>query len=89
MVLSPVLAHVPPKIGWLSPQQPFEQLMERLRNYVSFTPLNNVSGGPAISLPAGLSVENVPIGAHLSGPIGSESTLLELAYALEEANWGV
>ena len=89
VVLSPTLAHVPPKIGWLSPQQPFEQLMERLTNYVAFTPLNNVSGGPAISVPAGLSVENVPIGAHVSGPIGSEATLLELAYALEEAGWGV
>ena len=89
VVLSPVLAHVPPKIGWLSPQQPFEQLIERLTNYVAFTPLNNVSGGPAIAVPAGRSEENVPIGAHLSGPIGSEATLLELAYALEEANWGV
>jgi amidase len=89
VVLSPVLAHVPPKIGWLSPQQPFEQLMERLTNYVAFTPLNNVSGGPAIAVPAGRSAENVPIGAHISGPIGSEATLLELAYALEEADWGV
>ena len=73
----------------MGPQQPFEQLIERLRNYVAFTPLNNVSGGPAIAVPAGLSTDGVPIGAHLSGPIGSESTLLELAYALEEAGWGL
>ena len=33
-----------------------------------------------------LSVENEPIGAHLSGPLGPEATLLELAY--EQANWG-
>lgn len=46
------------------------------------------AAGPAIAVPAGLSVENVPIGAHLSGPIGSEATLLELAYALEETGWG-
>jgi amidase len=89
VILSPVLAHVPPKIGYLSPQQPFEQLMERLKNYVAFTPLNNVSGGPAIAVPAGLSVEGVPIGAHLSGKIGDEATLLSLAFALEEANWGI
>jgi amidase len=89
LILSPVLAHVPPKIGYLSPQQPFDQLMERLRNYVAFTPLNNVSGGPAIAVPAGLSTEGVPIGAHLSGKIGDEATLLGVAFALEEANWGV
>ena len=88
VMLSPVLAHVPPKIGYLSPQQPFDQLMERLKNYVAFTPVNNVSGGPAIAVPAGLSEEGVPIGVHLSGKIGDEATLLGVAFALEEANWG-
>jgi amidase len=85
VILSPVLAHVPPKIGYLSPQQPFEQLMQRLTDYVAFTPLNNVSGGPAISVPAGMSSNGVPIGAHLSGRMGDEATLLQLAYALEES----
>ncbi|GAA3398124.1 amidase [Cryptosporangium minutisporangium] len=89
LILSPVLAHVPPKIGYLSPQQPFDQLMKRLTNYVAFTPLNNVSGGPAIAVPAGMSIEGVPIGAHLSGKIGDEATLLCVAFALEEANWGI
>ena len=89
LILSPVLAHVPPRIGYLSPQQPFDQLLKRLTNYVAFTPLNNVAGGPAIAVPAGLSVEGVPIGAHLSAKIGDEATLLGVAFALEEANWGV
>ncbi|MCW2494957.1 amidase [Jatrophihabitans sp.] len=88
-ILSPVLSHVPPKIGYLSPQQPFEQLMDRLRNYVAFTPLNNVSGGPAIAIPAGRSAEGVPIGAHLSAKLGDEAVLLRLAYGLEDAQWGV
>ncbi|UWN50293.1 Putative amidase AmiC [Alcanivorax sp. ALC70] len=53
VVLSPVLAHTTPKLGYLSPTQPFETLIERLIHYASFTPANNASGSPAISLPLG------------------------------------
>ncbi|ULQ45538.1 amidase [Flagellatimonas centrodinii] len=85
VVLSPVLAHTPPRIGYLTPAQPFESLIERLRRYVAFTPLNNVAGSPAISLPMGWSAEGVPIGIQLQGAHGAERTLLELAYGLEAA----
>ncbi|MDT7563317.1 MAG: amidase, partial [Pseudonocardiales bacterium] len=44
VVLSPVLAHVTPTIGVLSPRQPFDELLDRLTRYVAFTPLNNVAG---------------------------------------------
>lgn len=87
-VLSPVLSHTTPKLGWLSPEQPFEPLFERLLNYVSFTPLNNASGSPAIALPMGATAEGLPIAVHLSGAHGDEKTLLELAFALEEAKGG-
>ncbi|MFX6567421.1 amidase, partial [Acinetobacter baumannii] len=35
VVLSPVLAHVTPELGHLSPAQPFDTLFERLLRYVS------------------------------------------------------
>lgn len=85
-ILSPVLAHVPPPLGHLNPAQPFEQLFERLQNYVGFTPVNNANGSPAISLPMGLSREGVPIAVQLSAAHGAERTLLELAYQLEALN---
>ena len=85
VVLSPVLAHVPPRIGELSPAQPFDALIERLRRYVAFTPLNNVAGSPAISLPMGWSDDGLPIGVQLQGAHGAERSLLELAYGLEAA----
>ena len=53
MLLSPTLAHVTPEIGWLSPTVEFDVLRARLLDYVAFTPLCNVAGAPAISLPAG------------------------------------
>ena len=85
VVLSPVLSHTTPLLGHLSPTLDFEELFERLRTYVGFTPLNNASGGPAISLPLGSSTEGLPIGVHFSADMGDERTLLELAYELEQA----
>lgn len=85
VVLSPVVGHTTPEIGHLSPTQPFEQLMERLIRFVSFTPLNNASGGPAISLPTSLSAAGLPIGVHLAARPGAERTLLELAFEIEAA----
>jgi amidase len=84
-ILTPVLAHVPPRLGHLAPDQDFATLLERLQNYVSFTPLNNIAGSPAIALPAGTSPDGLPIGVQLQAAHGDERTLLELAYALEQA----
>jgi len=85
LVLSPVLAHTTPELGYLSPDQDFDALLARLQNYVSFTPLNNASGSPAISLPMGATPKGLPIAVQFSANHGDERTLLEVAYALEEA----
>ncbi len=84
VVLSPTLAHTTPRLGHLSPAQPFEQLFDRLLRYVAFTPLNNAAGGPAISLPMAQSSLGLPIGVHFSAGHGAERTLLELAYEIEQ-----
>lgn len=84
-VLCPVLGHTTPKIGHLSPDVDFDTLFERLSQYATFTPLANTSGAPAISLPGGMTDEGLPIGVQLMGQHGGEKTLLELAYALEQA----
>jgi amidase len=83
VVLSPVLAHTTPPLGHLSPTIQFEELLDRLTRYATFTPLNNITGTPAISLPMGLATEGVPIGVQLSAANGDERTLLELAYLIE------
>lgn len=83
LVLSPVLAHVTPPIGHISPTVAFDDLLDRLIRYVAYTPLNNIAGTPAISLPMGATPEGLPIGVHLSAAHGDERTLLEVAYALE------
>ncbi|MBW7472553.1 amidase [Marinobacter sp. F4218] len=87
-VLTPVLGHTTPPIGHLSPNVPFATLFERLTRYVGFTPLANATGAPAISLPMGMSRDNLPISVQFMGRHGGERTLLDIAYTLEaEAPW--
>ena len=85
IMLSPVLAHTTPKLGHLSPTLPFDVLYERLAQYCGYTPLANVSGAPAISLPISSTSDNLPLSIHLASHHGDERTLLELAYEIEEA----
>lgn len=85
IILSPVLGHTTPQLGYLSPDQPFDQLFERLTQYACFTPWNNAAGGPAMSLPVGSTALGLPIGAHFSAAHGAERTLLELAFEIEQA----
>jgi amidase len=85
VVLSPVLAHTTPLLGYLSPTVPFDVLFPRLTEYVTFTPLHNAAGAPALSLPMGESATGLPIGAHFSAAHGDERTLLELAFEIEQA----
>jgi amidase len=85
VLLSPVLGHAPPPIGYVGPDVDFRTHLLRLLRYTSFTPLQNVSGSPAISLPLGRSSAGVPLGVQLAAPVGNERRLLALAYELEEA----
>ncbi|GAA4832472.1 amidase [Actinomycetospora corticicola] len=84
VLLSPVLAHRTPPLGWLNPAVPFDELAERLVRYVGFTPLQNVAGAPAIAVPAGWD-GRLPVGVQIAGLPGDEATLLELAFELEAA----
>ena len=83
-LLTPTLADETPRIGHLAPTD-YHQVIDRLIDWVSFTPLQNVTGEPAISLPLAQSAEGMPVGMMLSADLGQEALLLELAYELEEA----
>lgn len=86
LLLSPVTSHLTPELGFLSPDQPFDELFRRMHGCAAFTPLNNVNGTPAIALPMGTAANGLPIGVQLSAHYGQDRLLLEIAYELEEAN---
>lgn len=83
--LSPVLKSAPPKLGEQSPEVAFDTLFERTIQYVSYTPLHNVVGTPAMSVPLSWNAAGLPIGSQFAAPLNGEATLLALAYELEAA----
>ncbi|MBB6627308.1 amidase [Nocardioides sp. KIGAM211] len=86
VVLSPTLLRETPRIGWLDPGQDYETIRDRLLEWVAFTPVQNVTGEPAISLPLATTAAGLPQGMMFAAGVGREALLLELAYELEEAH---
>jgi amidase len=85
VALTPVLALPTPELGWLDPNLPYEVLIDRLIHLANFTPLQNATGDPAISLPLGSGANGLPIGVQIASSQGHEARLLEIAYELEAA----
>jgi len=85
VLLTPTVATPPPRLGHLGPEVPFDLAIERLRAFLPFTAVQNISGAPAMSVPAGMSKRGLPIGVQLAAALGQERTLLELAFELEES----
>ncbi|MDF0528487.1 amidase [Tsukamurella sp. 8F] len=83
MLLSPVLSTPPPPLGEYRPDQPFDDLLARLVDYVGFTPLGNLSGAPAVALPHTVMPCGLPGSIQLAGGFGDEATLLDAAYQFE------
>ena len=85
VALTPVLAHETPEIGHLDPTQSYDVIVDRLLDWVAFTPLHNVTGTPAVSLPLATTARGLPQGMMFAAGAGREASLLELAFELEEA----
>ena len=86
LLLTPTQAEPPPPHGFLTstPEEPFRALL-RSAPYGAFTLPWNMSGQPAISVPAQFSEEGLPLGVQLVAAYGREDLLLRVASQLEEA----
>ncbi len=84
--LTPTMAEPPVPLGTFDspPDNPL-QGFSRAAAFVPFTPICNVTGQPAMSVPLFWNDENLPIGAHFVAPFGDEATLFRLAAQLEQA----
>ncbi len=88
--LTPTLASPPVPLGTFHPANPdaqgrLEHIFDMTNAWVPFTPLANVTGRPAMTVPLHWSEAGLPIGMHFLGRLGDEGSLLGLAYALETA----
>jgi amidase len=85
VVISPVLSTPPPLLGEVGPSVPFDVLVPRLKEYVGYTPIHNVAGAPAMTVPLYWTETGLPVGTMVSARAGQEKLLFELAYELEAA----
>lgn len=85
-LLLPISAGAPLKLGQLNQNEATSARgwYDAIFNYFPFTAQFNVTGQPAIALPAGLH-QGLPVSIQIAGPMGDEATLLQLARDLEEA----
>jgi amidase len=84
-VLTPTIATLPWRIGHLSPVLPREELLRRTGRAVGYTPIHNIAGCPAMSVPLHWTGDGIPVGVHLAAAPGADALLLGLAYQLEAA----
>jgi amidase len=87
VLLSPTLAKPPIEIGALEPREgePPIQMLMNSADWVPFTPVWNVTGQPAISLPLHETADGLPVGVQLVGPPAGEELLISLAAQIEAA----
>ena len=85
LLLTPTLAEPPPLLGELAGTNPPVEAWRRNGEVVPFTPLFNVTGQPAISLPLHWSAEGLPVGVQLVAAYGREDLLIRVAAQLEQA----
>ena len=86
VLLTPGLAMLPPKLGWIDMM--LDDVDEYWRRVFAFSPFTvwfNLTGQPAIMLPLGQSPEGLPVAVQCVARYGDEATLFRLAAQLEAA----
>lgn len=84
--LTPTLALPPLPLGRFEPgpDDPLKGLRQASA-FAPFTPICNLTGQPAMSVPLFWNGEGLPIGSHFIGRFGDEALLFRLAAQLESA----
>ena len=87
VVATPTLAMPPVPIGWTWEETDGDPLVAFARQtlFTPFTPLLNVTGQPATSLPLHVSEDGLPVGVQFVGRPFDEATLIRLAAQIEAA----
>jgi len=86
LLLTPTLGAPPLPLGSLTPESSAPlATWDKLLAFIPFTPIQNMTGEPAISLPLYWNAAKLPIGVQLVAPWGREDVLYRIAGQLEQA----
>jgi Asp-tRNA(Asn)/Glu-tRNA(Gln) amidotransferase A subunit family amidase len=86
VLLTPGLAMVPPKLGWIDMMlDDVDEYWRRVFTFSPFTVWFNLTGQPAMMLPLGATADHVPVAVQCVARYGDEATLFRLAAQLESA----
>lgn len=84
--LTPTLGTPPPRIGrYPTDHGDVDRWHGELMTFLPFTPLCNITGQPAMSVPLGMTASGLPVGCHFAAPYGEEGLLFSLAGQIERA----
>jgi amidase len=85
VILTPTIGVESVPLGYLSPTLGRSTLLQRAARVLGYTPVHNIAGCPAMSVPLHWSEAGLAIGAHFAAAPGNDALLLALAYELERA----
>jgi amidase len=84
LLVTPTLAQPPVEIGSILSGDPWEQFAKAAA-FTPFTPVVNVTGQPAVSVPFSSTGDRLPVGVQLIGRPAGEAVLFRVAGQLERA----
>ncbi|GAB3255459.1 amidase [Nocardioides dilutus] len=84
VLLTPSIAHRPPKVGILKGKGTVRSALSSMPA-IAYAAIWNVAGNPAATVPCGLADDGLPVSVQLVGRTDGEPTLLSLAAQVEAA----
>lgn len=85
VLLTPVLTRHAVPIGALAHSRPPAEVVADMMRLVAYTPVQNMAGAAAMSVPIMTATNGLPLGMHFAGRRGDDARLLDLAFQLEMA----
>jgi amidase/aspartyl-tRNA(Asn)/glutamyl-tRNA(Gln) amidotransferase subunit A len=86
-LLTPTLSLPPFPLERLTPDSSEDEIWRAFFSWAEYLHPFNVTGQPAISVPAGFTADGLPVGVQIVGPVNGEAAILPIAAAFERATW--